>query len=119
MLAAEFGAEALLSERELLLLERIEGRPIASARFTAHGREALHRPDLVVFADSGVIAIEVELSPKAPRRLEAILRAWRRATHLAAVRYYCAPGSTRRGLERAIEKTHAEQKVHLFEAPPR
>jgi hypothetical protein len=118
-LIAEFESESVVGERELALLERIEERPLASARLTAHGREGLHRPDLAVFAKSGVVAIEVELSPKAPRRLEQITRAWRRASHVAEVRYYCAPGATRRGLERAIAKTHAEQKVRIFEAVPR
>jgi hypothetical protein len=35
------------------------------------------------------------------------------------VHYHCAPGPTRRGLERAIVKTHAEQKVRIFEGAPR
>jgi hypothetical protein len=118
-LITEFDSESVIGERELALLERIEQRPLASARLVAHGREGLHRPDLAVFTPDATIAIEVELSAKAPRRLEAIVRAWRRATWIEEVRYYCAPGATRRGLERAIEKTRAEQKVHLFEAPPR
>lgn len=64
-----------------------------------------------------MIAVEVELSAKAPRRLEAIVRAWRRAGHVGEVRYYCPPGTVRRGVERAIERTHAGEKVRIEELP--
>jgi hypothetical protein len=107
-----------ITDRELALAERVEGRPLASARLALNGHEALHRPDLALFGDSGVVAIEVELSAKAPRRLEAIIRAWRRAEHVDEVRYYCAPGTTTwRAVERAVEKTYADEKVRLLELP--
>lgn len=119
----DFGEEdesvQVLAERELALAERVEGRPLASARLASHGRQGLHRPDLAVIAPSGVIAIEVELSIKAKRRLEGILRAWRRAEHVAEVRYYCEPGSTARAVRRAIAVTYAEPKVRLIEGVPR
>jgi hypothetical protein len=111
-LALEFGAEEILSERELALSERIEGRPIASAQL---GERRMHRPNLVAFCEGRTIAIEVELTPKAPRRLETLIRAWRRASWVAEVRYYCAPGQTRRAVERAIAKTHAEERVGVME----
>ncbi|MGA8744331.1 MAG: hypothetical protein WB507_00510 [Solirubrobacterales bacterium] len=159
LLAAEFGEERLLTERELRAAERIEERPLASARL---GERALHRPDLAVMrtaegpgvtpsanglarpehprtrergreivgdgerAPAGaeemrlmIIAIEVELTPKAPRRLEQIVRAWRRASWVTEVRYYCAPGTTQRAVQRAVAKTHSEEKVRILEAPPR
>src|SRR5680860_1193203 len=96
-LEAEF-AGRVISERELVFAERLEGRPLASAKLgeLPGGGPRLHRPDLVALCGSRAIAIEVELSPKAPRRLEAIMRAWRRADGVAEVRYYCAPGTTRR-----------------------
>lgn len=112
-LALEFGAEQVLSERELRFAERIEAHPIASARL---GDGRLHRPDLVAFWEGGTVAIEVELSAKAPRRLEALIRAWRRASWVSEVRYYCAPGQTRRAVERAIAKAHATERVRVFEA---
>lgn len=121
LLEAEFGSERILSERELRLLERLEGRPIASAKLgqLPSGHPRLHRPDLVVFAAQGVIAVEVELTPKAPRRLTALVRAWRGADCVAEVRYYCAPGTTRRGVELAVAKTYAEKRVRILEAVPR
>lgn len=121
LLEAEFGPERILTERELRLLERLEGRPIASAKLgqLPSGHPRLHRPDLVVFAARGVIAVEVELTPKAPRRLTALIRAWRGADWVAEVRYYCAAGATRRGVELAVARTYAEKRVHILEAPPR
>lgn len=116
-LEKEFGAERgrVLAERELMLWERTEGRSLASARLSSHGRETLHRPDLAVVRDDATIAVEVELSVKAPRRLEQIVRAWRRAEHVDEVRYLCAPGAVRRGVERAVEKTYAVERVRVEE----
>jgi hypothetical protein len=37
------------------------------------------------------VAVEVELSVKSPRRLEAICRAWARCRLVESVRYYAAP----------------------------
>jgi hypothetical protein len=107
-----FGADRVLSERELAFAERIEERPIASAELAeSGGRLTRHRPDLAVLADSGAIAVEVELTPKAPRRIEAILRGYSCASHLSEVHYLCAPGPTRRAVERAAAKTGAAKVV--------
>jgi hypothetical protein len=121
LLGERFGAESVLTEREIALAERIEGRPIASAKLgeLPNGKPRLHRPDLAILTDEGPIAIEVELTPKAPRRLEAIVRAWRRANWVEEVRYHCAPGPTRRAVERAIAKTHSAERVRVCEAVPR
>jgi hypothetical protein len=121
LLAAEFGPERVISERELRAAERLEGRAIASAKLgeLPSGHPRLHRPDLVVFAESGVTAIEVELTPKAPHRLLSIIRAWRGAECVDAVRYYCAPGPTRRGVERAVAKAYAASRVEILEAVAR
>jgi hypothetical protein len=48
-----------------------------------------------------------------------VIRAWRRASHVAAVRYYCEQGSTRRAVERAVAEMRAQERVHIFEAVPR
>lgn len=94
-LGAEFGPAALLSEREIRATETDEGRPVASAVVGERpdGSEILHRADLAVRRDGKAFAIEVELTPKAPQRLEAIVRAWRRARWLTGVRYYVWPGA--------------------------
>jgi hypothetical protein len=121
LLGEEFGDDNLITERELRLAERLEDRPIASAKLgrLPSGNPRLHRPDLVAFAESGVVAIEVELTPKAPRRLLSIIRAWRGADGIAEVRYYCAPGPTRRAVEKAVAKTYAADRVRILEVVPR
>jgi len=120
-LAQEFGAEHVLTERELRLLERIEGRAIASAKVgeLASGGPRLHRPDLAVMSEAGPIAVEVELTPKGATRLEGLIRAWRRASWVAEVRYLCEPGPTMRGVERAVQRTRAEGRVQIAEAVSR
>jgi hypothetical protein len=95
----EGSGHRVLSERELLADERLEGKRIYSVRTG----ERLHRPDLVVIGDLPE-AIEVELTPKAPRRLDVILRGWARAVasgQYERVRYLCPP-VTLRLLERAL-----------------
>jgi hypothetical protein len=95
----------LISEREILALERAAGEPIHSATLP-NGRA--HRADMILTDDSGPgIAIEVELSTKGAARLDQLLRAWRHAVldrKVSAVTYRCAP-RTRRYVERAVERT--------------
>ena len=71
---------------------------------------------MAVTTEAGTIAVEVELTAKAPRRLEAIMRAWRRSPWVSEVRYYCEPGKTRRAVERAIQATRSGERVQVFEA---
>jgi hypothetical protein len=115
LLEREFGGERVIGERELRVMERDESRAIASAKVGEHpdGSPKLHRPDLAVLASSGVMGVEVELAAKAPRRLEAIIRAWRRARWVELVRYYAAPGETLGGLERAVARVHAGSRVEI------
>lgn len=47
------------------------------------------------------------------------MRAWKEATWVTEVRYYVQSGTTRRGVERAIAKVDASDRIHIFEAPPR
>jgi hypothetical protein len=117
----EFRAHEIWSERDIRLAESGAGQPIASAKVgeLPIGGPRYHRPDLAIVNADGVVAVEVELSLKAPRRLQAILRGWRRAHWVAEVRYYAAPGPVTRGLERAVAKTHTAEKVRILEVPPR
>lgn len=116
------GEDRVLTEREFTWRERIEERPIASVVVgSGRGRSPRrHRADLAITTDEGVIAVEVELTAKAPRRLEDLIRAWRHAAAEGVVRevhYLCAPGTTRRAVERAVTKTDAGEVVAIGEVP--
>jgi len=114
-LECEFGADALRSEREIRVAERWSERPVASAKLgeTPDGADRLHRADLAVVRDGQAIAIEVELTPKAPRRLEGIVKAWRRARWVDSVRYYVPEGQTRGGVERAVARMRAADRIEV------
>lgn len=104
-------------ERDLRRREREQGTSLASASLgrAAQGRALLHRPDLVLWprgaaAKSLPLAVEVELTVKAPRRLEQICRAWARCDRVAGVLYLAAP-AVERPLRRAIERAGAQSRV--------
>jgi hypothetical protein len=105
----------LLGERELRHEETQRGAPMASARLGmgAHGI-VFHRPDLVLVPagpDRALpVAIEVELTIKAPRRLAEICRAWARSRDVEGVVHLAAP-AVRAALERAVEKAHARDRI--------
>jgi hypothetical protein len=106
----------VLGERELRRDERECGRALASARLGegAGGSPLLHRPDLVLWPrqteDVLPVAVEVELTIKAPRRLLEICRAWARCRCVAGV-LYLAPPEVDRALGRAIERARAEGRI--------
>lgn len=103
-------------ERELRRDEREHGRELASARIGAgaSGAPLLHRPDLILWplsAESGLpVAVEVELTVKAPRRLADICRAWARCRCVSGVLYLASP-QVEPVLARAIERAHAGDRV--------
>jgi hypothetical protein len=112
-----YGQQSVLSERELRFAEQLEGTPIASCVVgeLPDGRDVLHRPDLAITNSEWPIAIEVELTPKAPARLRAIVKAWRRARHVERVIYLCPPGPTQRAVKAAVRSVHAGERVEVRE----
>lgn len=106
----------VLGERELRRGEQEIGAAIASASMNAtpRGRSPLHRPDLVLCPPAGArelpVAVEVELTIKAPRRLADICRAWARCRCVAGVLYLAAP-DVEQALARAIERAHAGERI--------
>jgi hypothetical protein len=110
ILGREHGGAELWGEPRLRAAELHAGRPIASAELgrLPDGRPRLRRPDLVMFPpDTAPVAVEVELSVKAARRLEAICRAWARCRIVSEVRYY-APPVVARAVSRAVSVVHAD-----------
>jgi len=119
-LGERYGRDRVLTEREIVARELLEDRAVAKARLSGDHRERFHRADLAVLTEEGVIAVEVELTPKAPRRLEELIRAWRSAVgrrEVSEVRYLCEPGQTRRLVERVVERVRAERFIQIEEAP--
>jgi hypothetical protein len=112
----ESAGERILSEREIMARERAEGNrvlsaPLSSARF--------HRADLarVDLSGDALEAIEVELTAKGARRLDELLRAWRRVVgrgRIGRVTYRCPP-HTRRLVEQAVERTKTQGVVSVEE----
>ena len=100
----------LSGERELRRDERDLGRPLASASLAS---DRLHYPNLVLWPCATgklPVAVEVELTIKAPRRLANICRAWARCPTVSGV-LYLAPNHVERALVRAIERAHAQERV--------
>lgn len=112
-----WGPEALTCERELRLHEREAREPIGSCVVgeLPGGRPMLHRPDLLISDSGRRMAIEVELTVKAPGRLEQIVRSWRRARHVEKVLYVVPAGPTHRAVARAVAATHAQERVIVRE----
>lgn len=121
VLDKHYGPERVLTERELAFAELVEGRPIASAKIgrLPDGTARLHRPDLAILSKEGTIAVEVELTPKSPRRLARIMFAWSRARWIKEVHYLCRPGQTLRAVERAVAAAGAASKVVVVGKVPR
>ena len=113
----------VVGERELRSEERARGRAVASARLGLglDGHPALHRPDLVLLprdAELGrPVAVEVELTVKAPRRLAALVRAWARCDLVDGV-LYLAPDHVARAVARAIAETAADERVVVLPLDP-
>jgi hypothetical protein len=104
-------------ERELRCEERERQCALASADvgIGLRGERGLrHHPDLVLWPLDGAagppVAVEVELTVKAPERLAAICRAWARARCVAGV-LYLAPPEVERAVLRAIDRAQAHERV--------
>ncbi len=106
----------VLSEREIRAAESDRGELVASVRVgeLPSGRPALHRPDLAAISPEGrVVAVEVELSVKAPQRLARICRGFARARHLDRTYYLAAPAAAR-AVSRAVAETRAEDRITVL-----
>jgi hypothetical protein len=115
-LESAYPEQRMIGERELRREEQECSRTLASAVLgtAADGRPLLHRPDLVLCDRAGGarVAVEVELTIKAPRRLQAICRAWGRSRCAAGV-LYVAPREAQGPLRRAIIGAAAGERIAL------
>jgi hypothetical protein len=106
----------VLGEPAIRAASRGADRPFACPRLRTGGNERTHRPDLALVPEAGglPIAVEVELTVKAPERLEAICRAWARDRTVAGV-LYIAPAPVQRALARAVARVGAGGKLLILE----
>lgn len=113
-LARAYPDHAVMGERELRRDERGAGVPLASAELA----RSLHRPDLVLWPRDVreplplPVAVEVELTVKAPARLAEICRAWARCRCVAGTLYLASP-EAQRPLARAIARAGAHARIVL------
>lgn len=116
-LESEFGAPAILTERELRSRDTAAERPAYGVwgRRAQLGPRGLHFPDLAVDRGEGLpLVVEVELTAKGRARLDSIVGAYVRARHIAGVRYYASPRA-RAGVEKAVARADA---TALFDIRP-
>jgi hypothetical protein len=114
-LERRYPGQLVIGERELRKREREAGSLLASVVLRRVGEygPVMHRPDLALLPRSGSrrpVAVEVELTIKAPRRLAEICRAWARSRHVGGVLYF-APPAVERALDRAIGAARAGECV--------
>jgi hypothetical protein len=118
-LARAYPDHWVMGERELRRHERESGAPLASAQLGEGqgGARLLHRPDLVLWPRSPderlPVAVEIELTVKAPRRLLEICRAWARCRCVAGT-VYLAAEDVRHPLARAIQRARAGERIVLL-----
>jgi DNA-binding transcriptional ArsR family regulator len=113
--ALRAAGERVGGEHELRAFERLEGRPLASAAvgLARSGEIAWHRPDLVCWRPGLPVAIEVELTVKAPERLRGIVRGWARSRLVEGVVYYATPAAAR-AVSAAVRRESAESAVAVL-----
>lgn len=107
----------VIGERELRSAERACEHPLASARLAGRyaGSSGLHRPDLVLAAAAEddlalPVAVEVELTVKAPQRLCEICRAWARCSQVAGV-VYLVSERAQPAVARAVAAARAGERI--------
>ncbi len=120
LLEAAFAAQRIVGEPGMRREERELGRPPAAACLgcAADGTLLLHRPDLLLRPGAAgarrrPVALEVELTAKAPQRLARILLAWSRCEDVEGVVYLVGAGLLPR-LSRAHARAQAGARVAVL-----
>jgi hypothetical protein len=120
LLEREHGRNRVGGVREIRAAERATRAQVASTKIGA----STHLPDLVVWGPDGPgrpggMAVEVELTAKAPVRLGTILRSWRDAIDygpVASLLYVCTPVAYR-AVMRAMADTFTERYLTIVAMP--
>jgi hypothetical protein len=114
-LTRAFAGHVVLGEPAVRRAERERGAPFAvlDARLRAGGGRLAHRPDLLLINPvhgEQPVAVEVELTVKAPERLAAICRAWARSRQVSGV-IYLASSEVLGPLARAVDAVRGGERV--------
>ncbi len=115
----ELAGEELFSEREITAEERWLGERAYSAERSSPPFDygGHHRPDLIRFGGPGAPdAIEVELTNKAPKRLERLLHAWGMAVVFRKVSriFYLCPPETAPHVEKALFRIPRAEAIQIL-----
>ena len=98
-IAVELAGDRAVTQRQMQTLEVTGGGDLLYAVELA--TQERHFPDLVLERTDGPWAIEVEVTDVRSERLEAVLRAYAGAEHLAGVLYHVAPAVHAERIQRA------------------
>jgi hypothetical protein len=131
-LECEYGPASVRTEREMRAAETSLGVtsttrqrfavPLAGAsgqlELTPARHRRLHFPDCAVIGAAaegtdGVLAIELERTPKGRARLRRILRGYVAARHVSLVRYYVLGDRVRALVESEVAAQHAERLIEI------
>jgi hypothetical protein len=131
-LEREYGADSVSTEREMRAADTALGlAPAARPRFaiplagalgqlelTPAGHPRLHFPDCAVTAAvsdkaDGVLAIELERTPKGRARLRRIVRGYVAARHVRLVRYYTFGDRVRELVESEVVAQRAHKLIEV------
>jgi hypothetical protein len=131
-LECEYGPASVRTEREMRAAETsLDVTSVARQRFavplagasgqlelTAARHRRLHFPDCAVIGAAaagtdGVLAIELERTPKGRARLRRILRGYVAARHVSLVRYYVLGDRVRALVESEVAAQHAERLIEI------
>ena len=115
-LDAELTGEKVLTHRQLQTLEVTSngGEMLYAVELPDHER---HFPDLVLERTDGRWALEVEIADVRSELLEAILRAYADATHLAGVIYHVAPAVHAERIQRIADALELGERFELQTLP--
>lgn len=115
-LARELPDWQLFAEREIGLLQAKRERLVAWAKVGSIGpHPAYHRPDFALISPAQrIVVVEVERTPKDPRRLVRICRGWTRARHVEHV-YYLSTPSAARAVRRAAERVRGTDVITVLD----
>jgi hypothetical protein len=133
-LEAEFGAASVVTEREMRACDmRSCHESDAGVRFAVpliHGpvplkrvRPRLHFPDCAIAGghgvdSAGVVAIELERTPKGRSRLRQIITSYVAARNVRAVRYYTVGERVRALVMSEVASQRAERLITVRSWPP-